>query len=190
MEQAAGARPFAIAQRTVGRLTDPAPRPYLFAPMKRWQKIVAIVAAVVVVALIVLSFVLDSILTSKAHEQAQKMSQEWGRPVQIGSVSTTLLTGLGARVSKVQIGPAQGEDAPLVDLQEVKVKLALLRAIFSGGKDVDIRSAEIDGLTVNVEKLPDGTTNLSRLQDKLAAESEKKPPEPRRARLSTVTTSR
>ena len=148
--------------------------------MKRWQKIVAIVAAVAVVALIVLSFVLDSILTSKAHEQAQKMSQEWGRPVQIGSVSTTLLTGLGARVSKVQIGPAQGEDAPLVDLQEVKVKLALLRAIFSGGKDVDIRSIEIDGLTVNVEKLPDGTTNLSRLQDKLAAESEKKPAEPKK----------
>ncbi len=79
--------------------------------MKRWQKAVAIVVAVVVVLVIILSFVLDGILTSKAREQAQELSQEWGRPVQIGGVATKLLTGLGVRVSDVQIGAASGEEA-------------------------------------------------------------------------------
>ena len=100
--------------------------------MKRWQKIVGIAVGALVLLLIVISFILDSIITSKAHEQAQKLSQEWGRPVQIGSVATKFLTGLGARVSEVQIGPAQGEDVPLVDLQTVEVRLGLLKAIFSG----------------------------------------------------------
>ncbi|HYY53648.1 MAG TPA: AsmA family protein, partial [Myxococcales bacterium] len=89
--------------------------------MKRWQKIVAIAVGVIIVLVVILSFVLDGILTSKAKEQTQKLSQEWGRPVQIGGVATKLLTGLGVRVSGVQIGTAAGEDVPLLDLQRVEV---------------------------------------------------------------------
>src|SRR3954447_2062197 len=145
--------------------------------MKRWQKIVAIGAAALVVAVIVLSFVADGIITSKAREQAQKLSQEWGRSVEIDSVATKLLTGLGVRVSGVRIGAAQGEDVPLVSLERVEVKMALLKAIFSAGKTVEVKSAEVQGLTVNVERLADGTTNLQRFQDKLAQNAEKKPEE-------------
>jgi AsmA protein len=152
--------------------------------MKRWQKAVATLVAVVVVLVVVLSFVLDGILTSKAREQAQELSQEWGRPVQIGAVATKLLTGLGVRVSEVQIGAASGEDVPLVDLKRVEVRVALLRALFSGGKSVQVRSAEVQGLTVNVERLTDGTTNLQRFQDKLAESSEKKPKDGKQSDLS------
>src|SRR5512140_2879921 len=143
--------------------------------MKRWQKIVAIVVVALVAAVIVLSFVIDGIITSKAKEQAQKLSQEWGRPVEIDSVATKLLTGLGVRVAGVRIGAAQGEDVPLVSVDRVEVRLALLRAIFSAGKSVEVHSAEVQGLTVNVERLPDGTTNLQRVQDKLAENEKKKP---------------
>src|SRR5919201_2108976 len=152
--------------------------------MKRWQKVVGIAVGAIVVLVVILSFVLDGILTSKAKEQAQKLSQEWGRPVQIGGVATKLLTGLGVRVSDVQIGAAQGEDVPLVDLKRVEVRMALLRAIFSAGKTVQIHSAEVQGLTVNVERLPDGTTNLQRFQDKLAQTSEQKPKDEKQADLS------
>ena len=141
--------------------------------MKRWQRVLAVVVAVVIVAVFALSLVLDSILTSKAHAQAQKLSQEWGRPVKIGSVATKLLTGLGVRVSDVEIGAAPGEDVPLVDLKRVEVKLALLKAALSGGKEVEIHSAEILDLTVNLERFADGTTNLQHLQEKLAG-----PPKP------------
>ena len=143
--------------------------------MKRWQKIVAIAVAVLAVALIVLALAVDSIATSKAREQAAKLSQEWGRKVTIGSVSTKVLTGLGVRVSDVSIGPAEGEELPLLEIKRVEVKLALIRAALSRGKDVDVHSAEIAGLTVNLIRLADGTTNLERLQQKLAAQA--KPPE-------------
>src|SRR3989440_5798764 len=152
--------------------------------MKRWQKIVGVAIAILVVVVVVVSFVLDGILTAKAKEQAQKMSQEWGRPVQIGSVATKLLTGLGVRVSDVQIGAASGEEMPLVDLKRAEVRVALLRAIFSAGKSVQVRSAEVQGLTVNVERLRDGTTNLQRFQEKLAANAEKKPKDEKQSDLS------
>jgi AsmA protein len=146
--------------------------------MKRWQKVLAIVAAAVIVAVVALSLVLDSILTSKAREEAQKLSQQWGRPVAVGGVSTKLITGLGVRVSDVQIGAAQGEGAPLLDLKRIEVRMALLRAALSRGKSVEINSAEVQGLTLNIVKLPDGSTNLEKLQEKMTAGVEPKKEEP------------
>src|SRR5438105_8013907 len=146
--------------------------------MKRWQKVLGIAALFLIVIVAVLLFVLDSILTSKAHDEAAQLSKEWGRPVTIGSVSTKLITGLGVRISDVGIGAAQGEGAPLLDLQRVEVKAALLRAALSRGKDVEVRSAEIEGLTLNVIRLPDGTTNLEALQKKMAESAAAKKEEP------------
>jgi len=142
--------------------------------MKRWQKILGVAAAAILVAVFALSLVLDSILTSKAHGAAEDFSKKAGRTVSIGSVSTKILTGLGVRVNDVRIGPAEGEGAPLLELKRAEVKVAALRAIFSAGKNVEVRSAVIDGLTVNVVRMPDGTTNLERLQKQLAGEGEKK----------------
>jgi AsmA protein len=136
--------------------------------MKRWQKVLAIVALAAVVIVTALLFVLDSIVTSKARDEAASLSKQWGRPVAIGSVATKFITGLGVRVSDVSIGPGPGEGVPLLDLRRVEVKMALLKAALSRGKDVDIRSAEIEGLTVNIVRLPDGTTNLEALQKKIA----------------------
>src|SRR4051812_36358451 len=100
-----------------------------------------IALGIVVLLLVVASFVIDGIATSKAREQADKLSQEWGRKVEIGGVATKFLTGLGVRVSDIKIGPGAGEPLPLLDLKRVEVKMALLKAIFSAGKDVEIRSA-------------------------------------------------
>jgi AsmA protein len=140
-------------------------------PMKK----LGIAVGVVLVLFFALLLVVDRIATSKAHDEAAKLSQQWGRPVTIGSVSIKLLTGLGVRISDVQVGPGEGEGEPLAQVKDVEVKAALLKAAFSGGKDVEIRSAVIDGLTVNLIRLPDGTTNLERLQAKMSPE--KKPAE-------------
>src|SRR2546421_380033 len=142
---------------------------------KKWPRVVGIVLGVIVIAVVVASFVLDSVLTKKAHEQAAQLSQQLGRPVTIGSVSTKVLTGLGATVSGVSVGPAAGEGLPLAELKRADVRVGLLRAIFSLGKDIVVRSAEVDGLHVNVIKFADGTTNLDRLQQRLAEVNPKKP---------------
>ena len=148
-------------------------------PKKRWPIVTAVVLGALIAVVAVGLFVLDSILTSKAHEQAAKLSQQLGRPITIGSVSTRLLTGAGVVVNDVGVGPGSGEGLPLAQAKRVDVRIALLRAAFSRGKDVAVRSAEIDGLEVNFVRLADGTTNLERLQKKLAETQppEKKPPE-------------
>ena len=145
---------------------------------KRWVRVLAIVVAVLVVVVFVVSLVLDSILTRRAHAEAATLSQQLGRPVSVGRVSTSFLTGLGATVSGIEVGAAADEGVPLAQVKEVGVKVAALRALFSMGKDIVVHSVEVTQPVVNVVRLPDGTTNLERLQSRLAQQQKPKPAEP------------
>ena len=145
---------------------------------KRWVRVLSIVVAALVAVVFVLSLVLDSILTKRAQAEAATLSQQLGRPISIGRVSTSFLTGLGATVSSVEVGAAAGEGVPLAQVKEVAVKVGALRALFSLGKDIVIRSVEVTEPMVNVVRLQDGTTNLERLQARLAEQEKAKPAEP------------
>ncbi|TMB37854.1 MAG: AsmA family protein [Deltaproteobacteria bacterium] len=147
--------------------------------MKRSRIVLLSILGVIVVAVVVGVLVLDSVLTSKAHEEADKLSQQLGRKVEIGSVATKIVTGLGVRVSDVSVGPGPGEDLPLVQVPRIEVKAALVQALRTRGKEVTIRSAEIEGLKLNVIRFKDGTTNLERLQKAMAEKEPKKPEEPK-----------
>ncbi len=145
---------------------------------KRWVRVLAIVVAVLVVVVYLVSLVLDSILTRRAQAEAATLSQQLGRPVSVGRVSTSFLPGLGATVSGIEVGAAADEGVPLAQVKEVGVKVAALRALFSLGKDIGVRSVEVTQPVVNVVRLRDGTTNLERLQSRLAALEKPKPAEP------------
>jgi AsmA protein len=145
---------------------------------KRWVRVLAIVLAVLVAVLFVVSLVLDSILTKRAQAEAATLSQQLGRPISIGRVSTSFLTGLGASVSTLEVGAGPDEGVPLAQVKEVAVKVGALRALFSLGKDIVIRSVEVDQPVVNVVRFRDGTTNLERLQTRLAEQEKSKPAEP------------
>ena len=146
---------------------------------KRWVRVLAIVVAVLVAVVFVLSLVLDSILTKRAQAEAATLSQQLGRPVSIERVSTSIFTGLGATVTGLEVGAAPDEGVPLAQVKEVGVKVGALRALFSMGKDIVVRSVEVAEPMVNVVRLPDGTTNLERLQTRLAEQEKKsKPAEP------------
>ncbi|HZW90234.1 MAG TPA: DUF748 domain-containing protein, partial [Myxococcaceae bacterium] len=145
---------------------------------KRWVRVLAIVVAVLVAIVFVLSLVLDSILTKRAQAEAATLSQQLGRPISIGRVSTSFLTGLGATVSSIEVGAGAGEGVPLALVKEVGVKVGALRALFSMGKDIVIRSVEVVEPMVNVVRLPDGTTNLERVQQRLAEQEKSKPAQP------------
>ena len=143
-------------------MTDAAPA------RKRWPIVLGAVAGGLAAVLGVGLLVLDSVLTSKARAQAAELSSRLGRPVEVDRVAVKLLGGLGVRVSGVRVGAGPDEGIPLVEVGRVEVRAALLRVLLSGGKDVEVRSAEVDGLRVNVIRLADGTTNVERLQRKLA----------------------
>jgi AsmA protein len=145
-----------------------------------------VVAGVLVAALVVLSLVLDGVLSRSAQAQAAELSTRLGRPVKLSSVSTRFLGGLGATISGVEVGAASGEDVPLAQVQRISVQVAALKALFSLGKDIEVRSVEVASPLVNVVRLPDGTTNVERLVDRLTEEKPGEPPDSTPADLSSV----
>ena len=88
---------------------------------KRWPIILGGVALLLVVGVAVLLWRLDSLLLERARTETAQLSQQLGRPVEVGDISTQLVPRLGLEVKEVVLGPAQGEDVPLVRLERVEV---------------------------------------------------------------------
>ncbi|GAC1544180.1 MAG: hypothetical protein NVS2B9_11390 [Myxococcales bacterium] len=137
-------------------------------PRKKLPLVLAAIAGALLVAFLIVLSVVDGVATRKAQEQAALYSAKLGRKIEIGSISSTLFTGLGVKISDVSVGPGQGEQETLLKLARAEVKVAALKAVFSLGKKVEVRSAELSGLDFNVVRFPDGTTNVERLQKRLA----------------------
>src|ERR1700737_3670952 len=135
------------------------------------------ITLVLVAAAGIVLAVLDSILLKEAQAQAAIFAAKIGRPVLVRGVSLRL-TGPTVRVSGVEIGPASGETVPLATLERLEVKPALWKALRSRGKEIEIHSAEVDRLEVNLVRFPNGETNLERLQSQLA---ESRPPEEKKS---------
>ena len=145
---------------------------------KRWPYVVGGIVLFLVVVVAVALWRLDAILLERARTEAATLSQKLGRPVEIGDISTQLIPHVGIEVENVVVGAAEGEQVPLAELKELDVAVALWPALTSRGQDIQVKNAEMSGLTVNVVRLPDGTTNVSRLQEKLAQQQPKEEPPP------------
>ncbi|MBF5043072.1 AsmA family protein [Aggregicoccus sp. 17bor-14] len=148
---------------------------------KRWPIVLGAIVALLVAVVLIVLWRLDAILLDQARAQAATLSQRLGRPVQVGDIDTQLFPHVGAEVQDVVVGAAAGEDAPLLELKSVDVRVALMPALRSRGKDLQVLNAEATGLTVNVIRLPDGTTNLQRLQQRLAETAPKEEPQQEQA---------
>ncbi|SEK96002.1 AsmA protein [Stigmatella aurantiaca] len=142
---------------------------------RRWPYVLGGIFAVLVLAVVIVLWRLDAILLQQARAQAATYSQLLGRPIQIGDISTKLFPHIGVDVEDVSVGAAEGEDMPLAEVKALDVRVAAMPLLRSSGKDIQVLNAEVTGLTVNVIRLPDGTTNVQRLQERLA--SQQKPEE-------------
>ncbi|MET0403538.1 MAG: AsmA family protein, partial [Cystobacter sp.] len=135
---------------------------------KRWPYVLGGIVLLLVVVGAIALWRLDAFLLRVAREQAATYAQKLGRPIEIGDVSTQLLPSVGVQVENVVVGAGEGEGVPLVELKRMEVAVALWPAVSSRGKDIQVKNAEVSGLTLHYVTLPDGTTNVSRVQDKLA----------------------
>jgi AsmA protein len=142
---------------------------------RRWPRVAGIALVVLVAVIAVAVLALDRILLSQVRKRTDQLSQDLGRPVTVDGVATKLWGGLGVKVSGLGIGAGPGEDRPVLALARAEVEADLWRAIRSGGSDVLVREAVVQGLTLNVVKLPDGTTNLERLSQALEKRSAAQP---------------
>jgi AsmA protein len=140
---------------------------------RRWPYVLLGILAVLVAGVAVVLWRLDTLLLKQAREQAATLSQQLGRPVEIGDISTKLFPYVGLDVDDVSVGAAEGEDLPLAQMKNLDVRVAAMPLLSSRGKDIQVLNAEVSGLTVNVIRLPDGTTNVQRLQERLAQQQPK-----------------
>ncbi|NRD60340.1 AsmA family protein [Corallococcus exiguus] len=140
---------------------------------KRWPYVLGGILVLLIAIVAVVLWRLDAILLKTARDQAATYSQKLGRPIEIGDVSTKLFPYVGAHIQNVSVGAAEGEDLPLAEVKDVTVSVAAMPLLTSKGKDIRVQDAEVSGLTVNVIRLADGTTNVQRLQEKLAAQQPK-----------------
>ncbi|NNB92760.1 AsmA family protein [Corallococcus exiguus] len=140
---------------------------------KRWPYVLGGILVLLIAIVAVVLWRLDAILLKAARDQAATYSQKLGRPIEIGDVSTKLFPYVGAHIQNVSVGAAEGEDLPLAEVKDVTVSVAAMPLLTSKGKDIRVQDAEVSGLTVNVIRLADGTTNVQRLQEKLAAQQPK-----------------
>jgi len=143
---------------------------------RRWPYVLGGIVALLVIAVAVVLWRLDAILLQQARAQAATLSQQLGRPVEIGDISTKLFPHVGVDVDDVTVGAAEGEELPLTQLKNLDVRVAAMPLLRSRGQDIQVLNAEVTGLTVNVIRLPDGTTNVQRLMDKLAQQKPEEPP--------------
>jgi AsmA protein len=144
---------------------------------RRWPKIVGAIVVILAVLAVAGVLALDRILLSQVRARTDALSRSLGRPVTVDGVATKLWGGLGVKVTGVGIGAAEGEGVPLAALGRAEVEADLWRAARSGGKEVVVREAVLEGLQLNVIRFPDGTTNLERLSKDLAKQSKPAAPE-------------
>ena len=140
---------------------------------RRWPYVLGGVFALLVLAVFIVLWRLDAILLKTAREQAATYSQKLGRPIEIGDISTQLFPHVGVEVENVTVGPAEGEDLPLAQMASLDVSVAAGPLLSSRGKDIQVKNAELSGLTVNVVRLADGTTNVQRLMKRLEEQQPK-----------------
>ena len=80
--------------------------------------------------------------------------------------------GLRARHRRVEIGLASArEPGPALRIERARLRVGLWQAIFSLGRRVHIKEAALAGVTANVVRFPDGTTNWQRIRERLDSKS-------------------
>jgi len=147
---------------------------------RRWPFVVGGVFALLVIVVMIALWQLDAMLLKTAQAYATDYSKKLGRPIAVGDISTHLFPRVGVEVEDVSVGPAEGEELPLAQLASLNVSVAAGPLLTSRGKDIQVQHAEVSGLTANVVRLPDGTTNVQRLMqrlDEVFPKEEEKPEE-------------
>jgi AsmA protein len=127
--------------------------------MKRALRIVGIVVAVLVVILIVLPFLVN--VNSFRPKIESEMSSALGRPVTLGDLSLSILSG-GVEVKNIAIAddPAFSK-TPFVTAKSLKVGVELIPLIFS--KQLNVTGITLEQPEITLLKAANGTWNYSSL---------------------------
>lgn len=126
----------------------------------------AVALGLVALAAVAVSAALDSFVNHHKEQYLAEVEARTGRKVTVGHLSISLLTGFGVTAEQVMVGgdPNTPSDAaPLLTVDRARVRIALLRGLFTLGRSVRIRELVLTRPTVNLVRFPDGTLNVERI---------------------------
>ncbi len=128
--------------------------------MSRAVRRIGIVAAILAGLLVLLVLALPYVVSLDAMRARAAAAAEAAlhRKVEIGAMRLQIFPALGARVEKVVVHNKPGlESAALVSANRVSVKVAFWPLL---SKRVEVRAIVLDGVTVTVERGPDGALSI------------------------------
>jgi hypothetical protein len=136
-----------------------------------WLRIVGIglgvLVALVLVALVVVAVRADAWANHRADELETEWSRTLERPVRIGTIDVSPLTGR-VHVAGLTIGAAKGERAApeALALEGATIDVGVLRTLLSLGRDPYVESVAVHGVRLNVVRRPDGTLNWQEIAER------------------------
>jgi hypothetical protein len=143
--------------------------------MKRALKILALVlgiAAALGVASVIAALVfvdLDKLVNELIAKAKPDLEQRLGRQVSIGKVATRVFPTLGGQVQGIAIAADaahEEDDRPLLKVDSVGFEVALLKAVFTLGKSIEVKDVTVDGLRVSLVRYPDGRLSTQDILDR------------------------
>lgn len=154
-------------------------------PFKIFLWIVGIFVALIASAALAVVMLFDP--NEYKDDAAKAVKESTGRELKIaGDIKLTLFPWLGASVSGVELGNAQGfGPEPFAQVGEMNVGVKLMPLLFE--RTVEVAKIRIDGLALNLIKAADGTNNWQDLAKSDEAETEPAtPPQPEGAPMKVT----
>ncbi len=123
---------------------------------RRLSLIAAVFAGLLVLLVLALPYVVS--LDALRARVIAAAEQSLHRKVEIGAMRLQILSGLGAGVEKVVVHNTGGFESPaLVSADRVSVKVAFWPLL---SRRIEVRAIVLDGVTVTIERGPDGALNI------------------------------
>lgn len=146
---------------------------------------VAAVLGLLVVVVGVAFATLDpqKLITEKKDALLKDVSAKIGRELTSGAVTARVGSSLGATISGVKLAGPKNDDGTAspaqLEIQQIDVRLSLLRALMTFGKDLYVEAFTVDGLVVRAARDADGVWDFQDILDKLAADDLKDADQPK-----------
>jgi hypothetical protein len=94
----------------------------------------------------------DDIINEEKSEFTQDLEKRLGRKVTIGKVETRVFPSLEAKLTGLQVAGESAEKKPQVEAKSIEVKVALLKALLTLGKTIEIEKVAFDGLVFRAHR--------------------------------------
>ena len=125
--------------------------------------------------------VLERWANHRKEEAIAELSERLGRSVTAGHVDLRLWRGARVELRDLVVGgdrAVPGEPDPALRVGRIRLRVALLRTLLSGGRRAVVKDSAIEGLTANVVRFPDGRLNWQEIAARLAEDRPSAPPDP------------